>query len=782
MLVFFHESYDMKKALSLLTAAVLAASFTFTSVFSVAAGPELSPEPEVIFTPKADTNLDGKVSETDFLRYKFYLLGDKTMLDNNPKNDLNYDGNISIHDMLKLRRVLDGADYLWNPDNLPVMDGSTSAIPLEAGFKSRLLGISYDDAYDMVEHHKTHESFSMLLSGENDMIFTVPISESQQREADEKGVHLNFVPVAKEGFVFIVNKNNPVNSLTQEQIKGIYSGEITNWKDVGGNDEPIIAYQRNRDSGSQNLITEFMGERELMQKENMKTVISTMNDLIKAVVEYDNSEQAIGYSVFSYAAQMHENNSDIKFIAVDGIAPSKDTLADGTYPLISSTYAVYTDSAPQCVHDFVKWAASEEGQTCALENGYLPVKDMELPEMLKPYNKRGTGKPKPENHKPEYMRTELTGSISTDKPEITFLKDKKLQGTINSDLNDLILSKIEQGTPLYYKYYISDISYTIINGYMSILIKYNYYTKINPQTITYTDDDFIYCGYTKYDYSSTEHEYCTLNYDLREGKRIYNFSDLFYDDTAFVPVLNDALSEASDYFSLYRKADFTGLTNNFEDFTVTSVILPGKNPYYGQSTELKFDDSYYLSDYMVTVEFYDMKDLLEFKNLDQHPDRIYTCFRDEWNITQVKDENNERYSKVEGSVFHTSDEIKEFQKVYEKIITEANYKVGIYNIERRSYQKVTLNLILLRIDSYCYGYSQMFNDKGDRVFFSDIFGKEFEYLDEDISFISRISLEDNTVTVSTNKNGNLTLDLNPDHINMDYIRLPLKTEMEKANN
>ena len=214
----------MKKALSLLTAAVLAASFTFTSVFSVAAGPELSPEPEITFTPKADTNLDGKVSETDFLRYKFYLLGDKTMLDNNPKNDLNYDGNISIHDMLKLRRVLDGADYLWNPDNLPVMDGSTSAIPLEAGFKSRLLGISYDDAYDMVEHHKTHESFSMLLSGENDMIFTVPISESQQREADEKGVHLNFVPVAKEGFVFIVNKNNPVNSLTQEQIKGIYSG------------------------------------------------------------------------------------------------------------------------------------------------------------------------------------------------------------------------------------------------------------------------------------------------------------------------------------------------------------------------------------------------------------------------------------------------------------------------------------------------------------------------------------------------------------------------------
>ncbi|MBP0978118.1 MAG: substrate-binding domain-containing protein, partial [Oscillospiraceae bacterium] len=272
----------MKKALSLLTAVALTASFTYVSAETAETGS--SSEPKAAFTLRADTNLDGKVTETDFLRYKFYLLGDDTMLENNPKNDLNYDEKISITDMIRLRRVLDGAGVLWNPDNLPVMDGSTSAIPLEAGFKSRVLAIPYDEAYDMVEHHKTHESFDMLLSGENDMIFTVPISESQQREADEKGIHLNMVPVAKEGFVFIVNKNNPVNSLTQDQIKDIYSGVITNWKEVGGNDEPIIAYQRNSDSGSQNLITEFMGDRTLMPKENMTIVPSTMNSLIKAVL------------------------------------------------------------------------------------------------------------------------------------------------------------------------------------------------------------------------------------------------------------------------------------------------------------------------------------------------------------------------------------------------------------------------------------------------------------------------------------------------------------------
>ena len=145
----------MKKALSLLTVLTLAASFT--SVHAETAETKSSAEPAAAFTLRADTNLDGKVTETDFLRYKFYLLGDDTMLENNPKTDLNFDEKISISDMIRLRRVLDGDDVLWNPDNLPVMDGSTSAIPLEAGFKSRVLAIPYDEAYDMVEHHKTHD-------------------------------------------------------------------------------------------------------------------------------------------------------------------------------------------------------------------------------------------------------------------------------------------------------------------------------------------------------------------------------------------------------------------------------------------------------------------------------------------------------------------------------------------------------------------------------------------------------------------------------------------------
>ena len=772
----------MKKALSLLTAALITASFSSVSAETTQTEP--SEEPSVAYTLKADTNLDGKVTETDFLRYKFYLLGDETMVENNSKNDLNADGKISIHDMFRVRRILDGLDVLWNPDNLPVMDGSTSAIPLEAGFKSRLLGIPYDEAYNMVEHHKTHESFSMLLSGETDMIFTVPISESQQREADEKNIHLNFVPVAKEGFVFIVNKNNPVDSLTQEQIKDIYSGEITNWKDVGGNDEPIIAYQRNKDSGSQNLITQFMGERELMSFVGQKKPasskptspqIETMGKLIRAIIEYDNSEQAIGYSVYSYAAQMYENNSDIKFIAVDGIAPSKDTLADGTYPLISSTYALYTDNAPKRVHDFVNWAISDEGQTCALENGYLPVRDMQLPAMLKPYTKHGTGKPKPEDYQPQYIRAYISDSLNLEKNKavITFLKDKKLQNIINNDLKKL-LSKEELDPSLNTE---THVEYTIINGYMSIMVA----SRNGEKQEYYRNGSFPY-------------KYGTLTYDLKEGKKITNFSDLFYYNTNFVPLLNDILAVTSNYNSKYKKTDFTGITGNIENFTIDSVILPEDNPYFGVSIQLDFerlyndpnyDSTYYLTDYMVTGEFCDMEDIVDLSAIDlKYSASIYQCYRDEWNIVQAKDDNNERYSRVEGSAFHTSEEIKEFRKAYDKIREQTEENSVFYNTPSRSYLYPTLNVLVAKPDGYSCNYKNMFSSKGDRVYFSDIFGEEFSYLNDNVHDIIISKLENNTVKVYLSHKyedkWDLELTIDPDHINWDYINPPVKTEMEKA--
>lgn len=118
--------------------------------------------------------------------------------------------------------------------NLPVMDGSTSLIPLEAGIRAAIFDIFIEEATKEARHSTTWDAFYHLLNGSVDLIFSVPLSEEQKAIADEQSVGLSMIPAARECFVFVVNADNPVDSLTQQQIKDIYSGKITNCSQVGG--------------------------------------------------------------------------------------------------------------------------------------------------------------------------------------------------------------------------------------------------------------------------------------------------------------------------------------------------------------------------------------------------------------------------------------------------------------------------------------------------------------------------------------------------------------------
>ncbi len=591
---------------------------------------------------RGDMNNDGNITVMDLIRYKRYLLGGNITFYSDYTSDLNSDGQKNICDFVMLKNAILGNIKIWSPKNMPVMDGSTSAIPLETGFKSRMLGISYTDAKSIVKHHKTHESFQMLLSGENDMIFTVPISESQQKDADDAGVHLNFKPVAREGFVFVVNKNNPVDHLTQQQIQDIYSGKITNWSQVGGNDEEIIPYQRNNDSGSQNYMVEFMKNSELTDAPK-EYQLGSMGALMDGIAVYDNAKNAIGYSVYSYAAQMYENSSDVKFIAVDGIKPSRETMADGTYPLLSNTFILYTDNASQNTLDFVDWAVSYEGQECVLENGYVPVADIEYPERLRSYNSKGTGKEKPADYKPSEKESTFTRYSNHEFNDnraykIDFLKDKKFQNTINDDISK------ELG-----KFPNPDVTVKAVNGYMSV-------------TLSATDESVpIEHEFGKPAY----HNAVVLNYDLIDQKKIENFSDLFYKDINFISTVNDALaSDINLVSSQYIRTDFLGLTGSIDNFSIEGLYLSNDNPYLTHNFMLDYS-SYYLPDYMVTGEYYNMDPLL---------DQRYSCteyYCSDWNEVTYKDKDGEYRQTVKGSRFHSDAEVAERAKAYDNVFSTA---------------------------------------------------------------------------------------------------------------
>ncbi len=262
-------------------------------------------------------------------------------------------------------------------ENLPPMDGSTSLIPLEAAIRSALLGISMEEATAQVAHTTTHGSFNNLLQRSVDLIFSVPLSEYQEQQAKDLGIQLEQVPVAREGFVFVVNAKNPVDGLTQQQLRDIYSGKITNWSQVGGKDEPIIAYQRNRDSGSQNYMSSFMGDTPLMDAP-IELRPGTMGGLMDVIAVNDHAEQSIGYSVYAYAADMYGNGDEIKFLAIDGVAPSKATMASGTYPLLSENYAIFRADEPadSPVRKLCDWMSSDEGQLALAQGGYVTLRDV----------------------------------------------------------------------------------------------------------------------------------------------------------------------------------------------------------------------------------------------------------------------------------------------------------------------------------------------------------------------------------------------------------------------
>lgn len=268
-------------------------------------------------------------------------------------------------------------DPIFTEDDCPKVDASSATQPLTTAMMSNFLGKDLTD--DDFDYTKTHSAYEKLINGDVDLIVVTEPSEEEEELAKENGVELEVVPVVKEGFVFYVNGKNPVESLSLEQIQQIYAGEITNWSEVGGNDEEIIAYQRPTNSGSQTgILSLVMKGKNMMDPAN--NVISTMEGIIKTVANYKDGQGAIGYSYYYYATAMYnliEENSEngIKLLGVDGVKPTYDTIKDGSYPIQTKYYIVIKKSEEEGsnARKLMEAMLSARGQNVAKEVGYVPV-------------------------------------------------------------------------------------------------------------------------------------------------------------------------------------------------------------------------------------------------------------------------------------------------------------------------------------------------------------------------------------------------------------------------
>lgn len=506
------------------------------------------------------------------------------------------------------------AEYLR--ENLPVMDGSTSLIPLEAGIRAALCNISPEQAEQQVSHSSTWQSFYNLLDGTADLIFSCPLSAEQWEQAEAMGIALETVPIAMEGFVFVVNADNPVDCLTQQQIRDIYAGTITNWSQVGGLDEEILAYQRNRDSGSQNYMLEFMGNTPLMDAP-VEMRPASMSGLMDVIAVNDNSRASIGYSVYAYAADMYGNGDEIKFIQVDGVAPSKAAFASGDYPLLGQNYAVFRSDEPENsdVRRLVNWMLTEQGQTAIANAGYVPVLDVDYDftePKLEKYTGIGTGPEAGNVPSTEYVlldtRYYQTGEGYANPkllPKVTYLEDgtatyritgladEDLQQEINNWIDEQMVwawelegernAQLEQMNPdPEYPTFVPGFQWddaqpegmetactvTAKNGYLSVAI-----------TLGYTQDIF-------YSYNRS-YRTETATWDLLSGRRLAP-EDLFCQGVEIHSVLNEYLrvysQSAVDHTGHVPelKQDFAALPLDGWHITHDAIYFDFGNPCFRQ--------------------------------------------------------------------------------------------------------------------------------------------------------------------------------------------------------
>ena len=267
-----------------------------------------------------------------------------------------------------------------NKDLYPKVDGSTALLPLMAHIRKNALGEELEDAENATSCTKTNEAWYNLSNGNADVLIVGEMPNEVKKDlknsiANDKTYHkIKYAPIRREGLVFIVNKNNPVDSLTKQQLIDIYTGKITNWKEVGGEDVEIAAFQREEKSGSQTIFRKVLMKDIEPEKKEVYYYPGDMDSLIDVLASYDNSNNAIGYSVYYYVTQMYKNDN-LKLIKVDGIMPSNETISNFSYPLLNESYVAIKldekeDSNAHILYDYIR---SNKGRDAIIEAGYVPV-------------------------------------------------------------------------------------------------------------------------------------------------------------------------------------------------------------------------------------------------------------------------------------------------------------------------------------------------------------------------------------------------------------------------
>jgi len=276
-------------------------------------------------------------------------------------------------------------NFTFTRENFPRLTGSMSATPLVEATFSVLLGEPRENVRELIEpvFNKTLHSYNFLLHGFCDIIIVSEPPPKMFNEMAQAGFAIEIAPIATEALVFLTGAANPVDNLTSQQLREIYSGEITNWNEVGGNDSIIDYTVRDFDAGSHVLLDKLVmkGENVSIPKQFFYNGFGS-SVTISAHRGYDGSASTLGYTFF----QMVENTriaEGQKILSIDGTLPSVDTIRSGEYPLLNPYYVVIGAHEPEDspTRILYNWLISREGREFIDRCGFVAVGTAQSHEM-----------------------------------------------------------------------------------------------------------------------------------------------------------------------------------------------------------------------------------------------------------------------------------------------------------------------------------------------------------------------------------------------------------------
>ncbi len=308
-------------------------------------------------------------------------------------------------DKIKTMRSKIAKDY-------PLADSSTSAHPLQRKLACDLLEVPWtwsnstakamqrtiipDPKSDIskekakqilsIKPSGTHGSYVKLIDKKTDVILVARAPSQDEIEyAAKKAVKLDVKPVALDAFVFLVHKQNPINNLSIEQIKEIYTGKLSSWDELAVKIEgkkqtrqAIHAYQRNRNSGSQQLMEKLV-MKDLVMIEADDLISNSMLGPYNAIggnkfKDENGDVLGLGYTVYFYAMFMFPHDR-VKIISIDGVKPNSDTIAKREYSLCSEVFVAIreNEAADSTALIFRDWLFTRDGQNAIAQSGYVPI-------------------------------------------------------------------------------------------------------------------------------------------------------------------------------------------------------------------------------------------------------------------------------------------------------------------------------------------------------------------------------------------------------------------------